>query len=222
MTSFTDSDLTSNVTYLYRIVVEAAGLEWLGDPGDETGFERAGVVELTTEADDASGEIHLTWTRFAGTGFEGYEVRRQTPGADEVVILSSLVGQSDTVFVDQTVLTDVARVEGKLQAGRSRDLTHQVEDLRLLFRERLLQSLAGLADPAKVVAARHDAVALAEDRYRVTGGGALCLAMLILAIPLEAFIQPWQGLGTTMQEFVVHMHGARQATGWIIGGLTCT
>ena len=106
-TSFTDADLAAGVSYVYRIVVEAAGLAWTGTRSDQEEFSFAEVELLAAQVDSISGDIHLTWTRFTGLDFQTYQVRRRVADMDEEVILVEYSSQTDTVFVDRNVWANV-------------------------------------------------------------------------------------------------------------------
>jgi|GEM_PF-4128934 len=94
--------------YDYRIsVVNTDGYESPTTESGTAGFSIAPVQLLSAEADSSSGVVRLTWSRFAGSAFEAYEVRRRDIDADEEVLLDQVTDASDSTLVDDAATADV-------------------------------------------------------------------------------------------------------------------
>lgn len=106
-TTFADENLQPEQTYFYRIVVEAAGREWISNRSNRLGFSLAPIALLSAIADRTTGSIALNWSRFSGPGFQSYRVQRRIVGTDTQVVLSEQTSQSDTSYADQSALADV-------------------------------------------------------------------------------------------------------------------
>ena len=62
---------------------------------------------LAVEPDNDAGNLRLTWTAFAGSGFEAYEVHRLGIDTDEDIILGEVTDLADTTFADETASAGV-------------------------------------------------------------------------------------------------------------------
>jgi len=125
-TSFVDAELQPDVSYIYRIVVEAAGLTWPSNRSGRQSFSLEAVELLSVEQDSNAGAMRLTWSAFRGSDFEAYEVHRVGVESNEDIIVGELDGLSDTTFVDQTLTAGVpfeylvtVRAAGQVLTGNS-------------------------------------------------------------------------------------------------------
>ena len=107
-TSFTDADLLPDVTYAYRIVVEAAGRDWTSNRSGREDSSLESVRLLIAQPDGTEGVVRVVWSGFRGPGFEAYDVRRRAVGTDDLMVLEQITTRTDTSFVDENPLADVA------------------------------------------------------------------------------------------------------------------
>ena len=106
-TAFTDPDLVPDITYFYRIVVEAAGQPWPSNPSGRLSFSVSPVVLLDAQIDAAQGTTTLTWTRFAGARFQGYRVERRSIEEENFEVVAQIESVDDTLFTDTYLQPDL-------------------------------------------------------------------------------------------------------------------
>ncbi|MFH1572229.1 MAG: fibronectin type III domain-containing protein [Gemmatimonadota bacterium] len=98
-TSFTDSGLEGDNTYVYAVsVVNAAGLVVESNQVEVfVPFEAARI--LSAEFDSETASATLTWHR-AGSGFDSYEIRRRSPGESRTLIVARVTAVAETTYTD--------------------------------------------------------------------------------------------------------------------------
>jgi hypothetical protein len=111
-TVYTDTTLLLSITpsyfsFFYQVVVEASGQDWPSDRTERVSFPLAPVQLLAGTPDPRTGTIRLTWSRYAGPGFESYEIRRRVADEAEEISLKRRTSRDDTTFVDEEVLQGV-------------------------------------------------------------------------------------------------------------------
>ena len=103
-TTFTDSALVSDVSYSYRIVVEAAGSTWESNRTGRIRFSAAPVFILAVDFNGRDGTSSLAWSRYSGDQpFESYQIRRRIAGESTTEIRSTVLDEAQTSFVDTDV-----------------------------------------------------------------------------------------------------------------------
>ena len=112
-TTYSDPGVEPGRLYFYRIDVTAAGQPWPGESSTALSFELPSIA-LGADVDPVSTSATLTWTRYAGPDFGGYQVLRLLAGEQEFVEVESISSLDDTTFVDvdmdlgQTYLYQIA------------------------------------------------------------------------------------------------------------------
>jgi hypothetical protein len=82
-TTFADSSIEPGRDYVYWVeVVNSAGFVVASEELAVESFTVAGVELTSVEPSAATGHIELTWDRYDGPGFEGYEIWRRAVGED--------------------------------------------------------------------------------------------------------------------------------------------
>ena len=109
-TVYTDESVVPDLTYFYRIVVEAAGRDWASASSGRVSFALAPVELLSGAADERTGTMHLVWSGFTGPGFQSYQVRRRISESIDAEILATITSLGDTSYVDETARADVGYV----------------------------------------------------------------------------------------------------------------
>ena len=108
-TLFTDTNVAPDASYVYRIVLEAAGQLWISNRSGRERYSLSPVTLIAAEPGNQEGVIRLTWSRFTGPGFESYQIRRIAESIDQELI-STQTAIQDTSFVDRSALAGGAYV----------------------------------------------------------------------------------------------------------------
>lgn len=122
LTSFTDTTVSIYQDYLYRVsVVNQAGFEVESTELPTGTLDIKATSLVSVRADSLKGAVDLTWRRYTGPRFEGYEIRRVVFGEEEILI-ETLDQVTDTTYSDADVLPNVtysyavvALVDGRAQ-----------------------------------------------------------------------------------------------------------
>ncbi|MBI4529990.1 MAG: fibronectin type III domain-containing protein [Candidatus Latescibacteria bacterium] len=107
-TVFVDRDPPPDLRVIYRIVMEAAGQEWVSNLISR--ISPASVRLLAAEERPQEGGVVIRWSRFQGGEFEAYRVERRGEHEGTFVMVTRLSAVDDTVFVDTDLLPDVTFV----------------------------------------------------------------------------------------------------------------
>ena len=108
-TTFTDSALVTDVSYSYRVVVEAAGSAWVSNRTGAVRLSAAPVFILSVALDGRDGEARVAWSRYAGDQpFESYQISRRIAGESRTVVRETITDEAQTSFVDTEV--EVGRI----------------------------------------------------------------------------------------------------------------
>jgi len=121
-TLLTDGELEPDLSYIYRVVLEAAGRDWPSNRSGREGFSLDGVELLAAEGNGIEGNIQLRWTAYAGPDFQAYRVLRREVGAEEGVAFEEVVAVSDTIFVDEESRAGVDYVYTVMVRAADREL----------------------------------------------------------------------------------------------------
>ena len=111
LTAFTDSLLSPNTAYEYRVsVTNASGYEAVSESMSNSGYRISAVELLDAEADAEAGAVRLRWTRFQGPRFQGYNVERRGSSDDDFVTIAQVESPGDTLFTDTDIAPDVSYI----------------------------------------------------------------------------------------------------------------
>ena len=105
-TAFVDATVQPDARYVYRVVLEAAGQDWVSNRTGREGLLLSEVLILRAVADSSTGIVNLSWSPYEGGGFEGYRVLRADPNAVDATIFET-ADRADTTFADSTALSGV-------------------------------------------------------------------------------------------------------------------
>ncbi len=141
-TTFGDSALDPDRSYFYRIVVEAAGREWTSNRSGREGFSLAPVELVAARIDSAAGTVALSWSRFAGPGFQNYQVQRRVVGTDQAEVLATVETVADISYVDETALAEVDYIYSVLVQAADQTLISNSLERRLSLPSVQLQELS--------------------------------------------------------------------------------
>ncbi|MEW6754268.1 MAG: hypothetical protein AB1505_25285 [Candidatus Latescibacterota bacterium] len=101
-TAFEDTTVEPDRDYRYWVaVVNRGGLVVRSAEAAATSFQIRGVALLGVQADPLQGSIQLTWQRYCGPDFEGYEVWRRSYGQEDAR-LAAVSAAAETVWTDRT------------------------------------------------------------------------------------------------------------------------
>ena len=148
-TVFTDEDPVPNVTYFYRIVVEAAGENWESNLKGPVLVLPSDIQLLEGDLDLKTGTLLLHWQRYTGPGFEQYEVRRSRLGEGEEV-LGEITAVADITWTDSTLLPSTFySYQVRTVAENQEQVTQEFEvvyDLPPAYFQRVIVSYPGIAE----------------------------------------------------------------------------
>lgn len=105
--AWTDEDLQPDRRYRYRVVVEAAGTQWVSSPSGSDGFSLQSVDVIAAIGDSAAGVVRIAWQQYRGPDFSEYALSRRQLGTDTERNLAIVSTQTDTAWVDSTALAGV-------------------------------------------------------------------------------------------------------------------
>jgi hypothetical protein len=105
-TVFVDATVQPDARYVYQVVLEAAGQDWVSNRTGREGLVLSEVLILRAAADSSTGIINVSWSPYEGGGFEGYRVLRADPNAADATIFET-ADRADTSFADSTALSGV-------------------------------------------------------------------------------------------------------------------
>ena len=101
-TTFADSTIEPSRDYIYWVeVVNSSGFTVASEKLSVQSFTVAGVELTSIEALPSTGHIDLTWDRYSGPGFEGYEIWRRAVGED-ATRLDSITQSGVNTWTDTT------------------------------------------------------------------------------------------------------------------------
>ncbi|MBT3345718.1 MAG: hypothetical protein HN712_00535 [Gemmatimonadetes bacterium] len=99
--------LEADLSYFFRIVVEAAGEEWFSNTSGRVSYGVEPSDLLAVHTDGLAGTAELTWTAYSGPGFEKYQVWRRHPDTGSQDLLAEFTDVADTTSVDTSLFADV-------------------------------------------------------------------------------------------------------------------
>ncbi|MBT4504479.1 MAG: hypothetical protein HOC74_42530 [Gemmatimonadetes bacterium] len=130
---FTDGDLEPDVSYAYRIVLEAGDRELVSNIVGPVRYSLSGAELLPVEIDPQAGVVGLRWSRYAGPHFQMYQVRRREVGTVEEVVLGEGTSLADTSFVDRDALANVTYVYTVGVLAADREIVSNSRESRLVL-----------------------------------------------------------------------------------------
>jgi len=107
-TVYVDSNLQTGTAYEYRVsAVNASGFASPSALESIPGYQTHPVELLSGTASERAGTITLTWSRFVGPDFVGYEVHRRRVGTDQDSAFAPIASAADTTLADSSLYAGV-------------------------------------------------------------------------------------------------------------------
>ncbi|MBI2506181.1 MAG: hypothetical protein HYW07_23440 [Candidatus Latescibacteria bacterium] len=139
-TVYVDAGVAPEVSYFYRVVVEAGGRDWPSAVSGRQGFALEPVALLAPGVDPQAGAVRLRWTRFAGPQFQGYQLRRKVVGTDQEEVVGEVASEADTSLVDGSARAGVDYEYRVVVQAAGRELSSNTVETRLLLPPVLLSA----------------------------------------------------------------------------------
>ncbi|NKB68638.1 MAG: hypothetical protein GKR89_16365 [Candidatus Latescibacteria bacterium] len=97
--AFTDTTLTTNATYVYRLVaLNSAGFAALSRPESVGPLHLPAIAQLRAEFNSGTASASLVWSPYRGPRFSAYQVLRRITNTEQIV--AQLNAIEDTTFID--------------------------------------------------------------------------------------------------------------------------
>lgn len=117
-TTFSDTSLQPEVSYIWRIVALGARQEWVSAPSGREQLSLAPVQLSEVVSDSLAGVVQLRWAPYEGPDFEEYRVLRREVGVDREELIEIVEQREVATFNDATALADITyRYRIELVAG---------------------------------------------------------------------------------------------------------